>query len=186
MEVWARLDALPRLAAPDGARFAVLVALYEDAAGAVRIVLTKRPDDMRTHPGDIVFPGGAAEDGEGPYETAIREAWEEIALPPESVSSVLGILTPVTTRSQDVLIVPIVVRIDRPAELVPDPAEVEAIIEPMLTELMDEARWSTADFHGHTLWFFEFAEGTLWGATAFMVRELIGYLRVGGEDGRGV
>ncbi|RPI25976.1 MAG: CoA pyrophosphatase, partial [Actinobacteria bacterium] len=114
MEVWARLDALPGLMVHEGARFAVLVALYEDPAGAVRIIFTKRPDDMRTHPGDIVFPGGAAENGEGPYETALREAWEEIALPPDAVSAVLGSLTPVTTRWRDRLIVPVVVRIDRP------------------------------------------------------------------------
>lgn len=179
MDVWGRLSALPAVDPSLRARAAVLVALYEDHRGDVRIVLTKRPDDMRTHPGDVVFPGGSAEDGEDPLQTAMREAWEEVHLPPESVSEVFGALTPVTTRWRDRLIVPVVVRIERPDRLVPDPMEVDVIIEPTLDELMEEERWSTSDFHGHTLWFFEFEEGTLWGATAAMVRELIDVLRNG-------
>ena len=67
------------------ARSAVLVPLYQDHAGRVRVVLTKRPDTMRTHPGDVVFPGGRIEPGESPIDAAIREAWEEVALPPEFV-----------------------------------------------------------------------------------------------------
>jgi 8-oxo-dGTP pyrophosphatase MutT (NUDIX family) len=181
MDVWTRLRSLPAIEDSPEARAAVLVALYEDQRGGVRVVLTKRPDDMRTHPGDVVFPGGRAEDGEGPLDTAIREAWEEVRLPPEAVTEVLGILTPVTTRWRERLIVPVVVRIERPERLVADPMEVEVIIEPTLDDLMDESRWSTSDYDGYTLWFFEFEEGTLWGATAFMVRELIGHLR--GEDG---
>ena len=177
MDVWKRLRSLPDVHHPTGAGFAVLVALYEDEAGDVRVVLTKRPDDMRTHPGDVVFPGGAAENGEDPFATAMREAWEEVRLPRESVLEVLGVLTPVTTRRLDHLIVPVVARIERPEALVPDPSEVDLIIEPTLIELMDEERWTTSDFYGHTLWFFEFDEGTLWGATAFMVRELLDHLR---------
>jgi 8-oxo-dGTP pyrophosphatase MutT (NUDIX family) len=178
VDVWAKLGSLPPPQIPGGKTgFAVLVALYEDAAGDVRVILTKRPDDMRTHPGDVVFPGGAAEDGEGPYQTAVREAWEEVRLPPEAVVDVLGMLSPVTTRWRSHPIVPVVARIERPDELVADPNEVETIIEPKLTELLDEDRWTTSDFDGHTLWFFEFEEGTLWGATAYMVRELLSHLR---------
>jgi len=177
--MWGRLGQLPPVHAPRNAKYAVLVPLYADAEGAVRIILTKRPETMRTHPGDVVFPGGACENGEGPYEAATREAWEEIRLPEAAVDEVIGGLTPVTTRSRTRLIVPIVVKVTRPAELVPDPAEVEAIIEPTLSDLLDEQRWSTSDYFGHTLWFYEFAEGTLWGATAFIVRELLGFLRDG-------
>ena len=92
-------------------------------------------------------------------------------------SLVVGGLTPVTTRSRTTLIVPVVARIDRPDELVPDPAEVHSIIEPPIDHLLDESRWLSRDFHGYELWFYEFEEGTLWGATAFMVRELLKYLR---------
>lgn len=156
---------------------AVLVPLYEDD-GRLRVVLTRRPDHMPTHPGDVVFPGGRVDPGDdGPVDTALREACEEIGLPRDNVLEVLGGLAPTHTRSVEMLIVPVVARIERPAEFVPEPAEVEAIIEPTIGELLDDARWRTSEWSGRTMWFYEFAEGTLWGATALMVRELLGYFR---------
>ena len=175
-DVWTRLESLPDVAQPSEARSAVLVPLYTDDSG-VRVILTKRPDDMRTHPGDVVFPGGKMEDGEGVIATALREAYEEIKLPGESIVSILGGLTPLTTGETDNWIVPVVAKVERPDELVPDPAEVDVIIEPLLVDLLDEERWHTNDWMGHTLWFYEFPEGTLWGATAHIVRELLEYLR---------
>jgi 8-oxo-dGTP pyrophosphatase MutT (NUDIX family) len=177
LEVWSRLDALPPVPTPEKAKAAVLVPLYEDAAGEVRVVLTKRPGDMPTHAHDIVFPGGMMHgDDAGPVETAIREACEEVGLPPQAVE-VLGGLSPITTRSREMLIVPVVARVKRPVELKPDPREVEVILEPRLVHLLDESRWKSQDWHGHRLWFYDFPEGVLWGATAFMMRELLGYLR---------
>ncbi len=175
-DVWTRLSALPPVPTPPGIRAAVLVPLFDDAAGETRMILTKRPDHMRTHAGDMVFPGGRLEAGEGPVEAALRESWEEIALPPAAVE-VIGGLEPVTTRDQANVIVPVVARIDRDVDLVPDDREVELIIEPTIAELIDEGRWVQDDFVGHPLWFYEFPEGILWGATAFMVRDLLDYLR---------
>ena len=176
-DVWRRLEALPGVEYPATARAAVLVPLYEDGDGAVRVVLTKRPDDMRTHPGDVVFPGGMMESGEDPIATAKREAWEEVAIPEDSIVEVLGGLSPITTRNRSNLIIPVVARIDRPDVLVPDPSEVELIIEPTVDEMLDERRWRTNDWMGHQLWFYEFPEGILWGATGFMMREVLEYLR---------
>lgn len=177
MEVWDRLERLSPVASPPEARYAVLVPLYEDAEGTNRVIFTRRPEHMRTHPGDVVFPGGGREDGEDAVATAKREAWEEIGLPAENVVEILGGLTPVSTRDRTRLIVPVVARVDRPDELIADPAEVHSIIEPPVDHLLDESRWVTQEWHGHELWFYEFEEGTLWGATAFMVRELLEYLR---------
>jgi 8-oxo-dGTP pyrophosphatase MutT (NUDIX family) len=158
-------------------RAAVLAPLYEDATGDVRVILTVRPDHMNTHAGDVVFPGGRIEDhDDDPIATAIREAHEEVGIPPESVT-VLGGLEPVAPGRPRMIIVPVVARIERPDELVLQEEEVAAVLEPTLGELADEARWENRDFHGHPLWFFEFPEATLWGATAFMVRELVSYLR---------
>lgn len=177
MDLWKRLATLPPVAAAPEARYAVLIPIYEDREGTVRIVFTRRPEHMRTHPGDVVFPGGGREEGEDFFATALREAWEEVRLPADNVIEILGGLTPVTTRDRTRLIVPIVARIERPDELIPDPTEVESIIEPSLDDLLDESRWVTQPWHGHDLWFYEFAEGMLWGATAFMVRELLDHLR---------
>lgn len=131
---------------------------------------------MRTHPGDVVFPGGRLEPGETPEETAIREAEEEIGLPPGGVS-VVGGLTPTTTRNRSDLIVPVVAKVTRPAEFVLQEEEVAAVIEPAMAELLDEKRWRTSEWMGHQLWFYEFDEGILWGATAFMMREFLTFLR---------
>ncbi|MBT8213305.1 MAG: CoA pyrophosphatase, partial [Acidimicrobiia bacterium] len=155
---------------------AVLVPQYDDDAGEMRVVLTKRPDHMPTHPGDVVFPGGKIEPGETPVEAAVRETWEEVGIPADSIE-VLGGLGPITTRNRENLIIPVVARIDRPAELIPEPAEVEVVIEPKMVDLLDESSWHNRDYYGHDLWFYEFPEGTLWGATAFMMRELLEYLR---------
>ncbi len=178
LDIWSRLDALEPVPHPRRARSAVLVPLYRDPAGEVRVILTKRPEHMRKHPGDVVFPGGRMEEGEAPARTALREACEEIGLPPEAVS-VVGGLSPVTTRDPRSLIVPVVARVARPAELVPDAAEVEVIIEPKMTDLLDDANWRTSRWFGRTMWFYEFADGIMWGATGFMMRELLGFLRGG-------
>jgi 8-oxo-dGTP pyrophosphatase MutT (NUDIX family) len=177
MDPWTILRTLPPVVDLPGAEYAVLVPLYVDAVGEVRVVLTKRPDDMPTHPSDIVFPGGHREDGEEPISTALREAWEEVGLPRENVVEILGGLTPVTTRDRTKPIVPVVARIDRPDEFVPDHREVDVIIEPTIAELLDEDLWVTREWHGHDLWFYEFDEGILWGATAFMMRELLDVVR---------
>ena len=46
-----------------------------------------------------------------------------------------------------------------------------------MAELLDEKRWRTSEWMGHQLWFYEFDEGILWGATAFMMREFLTFLR---------
>ena len=176
MDLWAPLRALPAVARPEGMRAAVLVPLYE-ADGDLRLILTRRGGEMLTHAGDVVFPGGMIEPGDaGPEDTARREAWEEIALPPDHVQ-VIGGLEPVSTRLREMLIVPVVARVRRPQRLVPAPGEVEAIIEPRLADLLDEASWRQEAWGGFTVWFHPFPEGMLWGATARMVRSLLAYFR---------
>ena len=176
--LWDPLRALPPVPTPDRMKAAVLVPLYEDN-GSLRVVLTRRPDHMPTHPGDVVFPGGRVDPGDdGPIDTALREACEEIGLPRDNVREILGGLRPTHTRSAEMLIVPVVARIERPDRFEPEPAEVEAIIEPTIDELLPDANWRSSEWAaGRTMWFYEFPEGILWGATAFMMRELLSYLR---------
>ncbi|HSM02000.1 MAG TPA: CoA pyrophosphatase [Acidimicrobiia bacterium] len=174
--LWAHLDALPPVYTGPEMKAAVLVPFYEDGA-SLRVIMTRRPDTMRSHPGDVVFPGGMIEPGDdGPVDTAVREAWEEVGLPPEDVE-VLGGLDPVHTRSVTMRISPVVARVQRPVELVPEPGEVAAIIEPTIDQLLIDGDWRTAEWGGRTMWFYEFPEGVLWGATAFIVRGLLDYFR---------
>ena len=176
VDIWTRLEALDPVQYPAGAKSAVLVPLYRDENQQVRVILTKRPDHMRTHPGDVVFPGGRLEEGETPEETAKREACEEIGLPPDGVE-IVGGLSPTTTRNRRNLIVPVVAKVRRPAEYVLQEEEVAAVIEPTMVDLLDDTRWRTGNWFGKKLWFFDFDEGTMWGATAFMMREFLRVLR---------
>ncbi len=154
----------------------MLVPVYRDDNAQVRVILTRRPDHMRTHPGDVVFPGGRLEGGEGPEDAAKREACEEIGLDPDGVD-VIGGLTPTSTRNRSNLIVPVVAKVERPDTYVLQEEEVAAVIEPTIVDLLDDSQWRTSDWFGHPLWFYDFPEATLWGATAFMVREFLGVLR---------
>lgn len=175
---WPDLTGLPPVTAHHGMRAAVLVPIYE-RDGRLHLIMTRRPDDMRNHPGDVVFPGGMIDPGDdGPVATAIREAHEEVGLPPENVLEILGGLTPVHTRSVTMRIVPVVARVERPENLIPQPEEVAAILEPAIDELLDDHRWQSRFWGpGRRMWFYEFPDGVLWGATAFMVRELLDHVR---------
>jgi len=153
-------------------RAAVLAPLFEQD-GDIRIVLTKRPMHMPTHPGDLAFPGGKPKPGESPVDTALREAHEEVGIEPESVE-ILGFLSEIHTVSYERMVVPVVGRLAAVPNLVPDPAEVARVLVPTVTELRDPRRWRQEDWNGRTLDFFEIDGEILWGATARMVRQLIG------------
>ncbi len=69
---------------PLSRRSAVLIVLYPDAKGDLRVILTVRTRSLRSFSGDAALPGGKSETGESPFETARREAYEEIGLPQEN------------------------------------------------------------------------------------------------------
>ena len=106
----------------------------------------------------------------------MREACEEIGLPPDGVE-VIGGLSPTTTRSRRNLIVPVVAKVRRPERYVLQEEEVAAVLEPTMLELLDDSQWRTSLWFGRRMWFFDFPEGTMWGATAFMMREFLALLR---------
>ena len=66
----------------------VLVVLFEEA-GEARLILTRRSTSMRTHRGEVSFPGGRIDPGEDAMAAALREAYEEIALDPAPVTVVV-------------------------------------------------------------------------------------------------
>lgn len=153
-------------------RAAVLVALFEDQ-GVRRVILTKRPMHMPTHAGDLAFPGGKPHPGETPVETALREANEEVGIDPGAVE-VLGYLPEIHTVSYSRMVVPVVGRLREVPVLEPDRNEVDKILIPDIEGFRDESAWRSETWDGRTLHFFELDGEILWGATARIVRRLIG------------
>lgn len=173
--MWEQIQTLPELPGPIPVQpAAVLAALYEDELGAVRLLLTKRPDTMPTHPGDIAFPGGRWEPVDrSPVDTALREAEEEVGLSPEKVE-VIGFLEPINTLGYSQLVVPVVGRLASPPQLVVPSDEVEQVFTPRTAELAQPNGWRWKLWRGRKVWFYPLGTETLWGATASMVRQLLG------------
>jgi 8-oxo-dGTP pyrophosphatase MutT (NUDIX family) len=168
----------------DGRPAAVLVPLFEEA-GESRVVLTVRSDRLSSHQGEVAFPGGRLEPGESVVEAAIREATEEVALDPSSVT-VIGELTAMPTVSSNTVMTPVVGTLDHRPTLTASPAEVERIFDVSLSELVaddvfHEEWWSVPGRAGVSglpdrefpVWFFDVAGETVWGATARTLMELI-------------
>lgn len=164
---------------------AVLAPLY-DHDGETHVVLTRRASALRVHSGEVSFPGGGQESGEELPETARRESLEEIGLDPASVD-IFGELDHLSTISSNSFIVPYVAALPGRPELVPSPDEVAAILHVPLSELLDPAifREELWDLFGEerSIFFFELVGDTVWGATAAMLRQLLGMAT--GTLGRG-
>jgi len=121
--------------APGSKDAAVLVPLYT-ADGKLHTVLTRRRDDMRRHAGEISFPGGRPEAlDEDLRETALREAHEEIGLPPEVVDMV-GALPPVGTLVTGYRVHPFVGAIPAGRTWRPQETEVAEVLELSLPDLI--------------------------------------------------
>ena len=162
----------------DGARFnAVLAPLYEADDGGVHIVLTRRAWHMRSHTGEVSFPGGGYEEGDDHLaSTALREAEEEIGLVPAGVE-IIGELDHLATFVSRNAIVPYVGVVDGLPELQPDHTEVDAILHVPFSELLApevfrEELWGRGD-RWVRMFFFELYGDTVWGATASMLRQLL-------------
>jgi 8-oxo-dGTP pyrophosphatase MutT (NUDIX family) len=181
-------------AAPDEqVAAAVLVPLFRDDAGDLRVVLTKRRADLRRHAGEISFPGGRRDPSDANLaETALREAEEEIGLAREDVT-IVGALERTSTFATNYAIHPFVALLDdqgsrgsliggEPAgrDWRPSEREVETVVEPTLASLRSARGRTTIERRGFV---FEtdaylFDGQVVWGATARIVEELLA--RVGG------
>lgn len=114
---------------------AVLVPLYVQA-GELHAVFTRRRDDLRRHPGEISFPGGRYDEGESDLvATALREAEEEIGLPPEAVD-VLGALQPTPTIATGYAVYPFVGMIESGRTWTLSAREVAEVLEFSLADLL--------------------------------------------------
>jgi len=152
---------------------AVLVPIVERPEPGV--LLTLRPDTLRQHAGQIAFPGGRIDPtDDGPVAAALREAEEEIALPPDAVE-IVGTADPYRTiTGYEVTPVIGVVAPDLP--LAPQPGEVAAIFEAPLDYLLrpEHQIVRTVEWRGRERTYYEimWQERRIWGATAAMIVNL--------------
>lgn len=159
---------------------AVLIPLFE-RDGRMHVVFTHRAAHLSTHSGEVSFPGGRVEPQDSDREeTALREAHEEIALPPEGVD-VFGALTEMPTIT-GFHVRAYVGEFDGGEELVANPAEIETIFSASIPELVDpdihrleQREWEGQVFPVH---FFEYGEHTIWGATGYLLWSFLDYLNL--------
>jgi 8-oxo-dGTP pyrophosphatase MutT (NUDIX family) len=166
---------------------AVLVALFEED-GQARVILTRRSDRLRSHTGEVAFPGGRLEPDEAPLAAALREAGEEVGLVAEDVE-ILGQLEPLATLSSRSGITPFVGVLPSRPMLHPNPHEVEHAFDVALAELMDESvyreeRWDTEWAEDRPVHFFDLPHDIVWGATARILYRLLELIAVNVLSGR--
>ena len=168
---------LPELRANASAEAAVLIAVTEREEPGV--ILTVRRDDMRTHAGQIAFPGGRIDSGEDAVGAALREANEEVLLDPESVE-VAGAIEPYRTVT-GYIVTPVIGVIPPDLPLKPHEHEVADLFEAPLAFLLDPANQHlrSALFQGRERHYYEIVwQGRrIWGATAAMIVNLSRRLR---------
>ncbi|HEY5459309.1 MAG TPA: CoA pyrophosphatase [Sphingomicrobium sp.] len=151
---------------------AVLVAITDRPEPG--LILTVRHDDLRTHAGQVAFPGGRIDPGETPCQAALRETSEELGLDPDKVT-VLGEADPYRTVT-GYQVTPVVGLVPPDLTLTPNPAEVSGWFEAPLDFVLDPANQQrmSAIFRGRTRHYYQIDwEGRrIWGATAAMLVNL--------------
>lgn len=168
----------PAMASVEGkaCREAGVLALFFPLDGIPYLLLTARHADLRHHAGQVSFPGGQREPGEALHETALREAHEEVGLPPETVD-VLGPLTPLYIPPSGFCVYPFVGTATALPALRPLDAEVDAVLHVPLAHLLDPPtrRIEPWLLRGREVEvpFFAFDDFRVWGATAMMLAELL-------------
>ncbi|XTZ40111.1 CoA pyrophosphatase [Salmonella enterica] len=139
------------------------------------LLLTQRSPLLRKHAGQVAFPGGAVDSTDASLiAAALREAEEEVAIPPASVE-VIGVLPPVDSVT-GFRVTPVVGIIppDLPYHASED--EVAAVFEMPLEEALRLGRYHPLDVHrhgnAHRVWLSWYQHYFVWGMTAGIIRQL--------------
>ena len=168
---------LPELQGRDGTRAAVLIAVTDRPDPGV--ILTVRREHLRTHAGQIAFPGGRLDPGEDAFAAALREAQEELGLDPAE-AEIVGQLEDYRTVT-GYLVTPIVAVVPPELPLSPHEHEVADWFEAPLAHLLDPSnqQQKTAVFQGaeRRYWQIEWEGRQIWGATAAIIVNLSRRLR---------
>jgi 8-oxo-dGTP pyrophosphatase MutT (NUDIX family) len=157
---------------------AVLVPLFE-RAGDLHAIFIRRSDRVASHRGQVAFPGGRVETLDRDLlATALREAHEEVNLPPSAVL-VLGGMPVLSTLASGISVAPFVGLIDDTADLRPDPNEVAEIFDVPLTALADSChrglyQWGDSAKYPAIL----YGRQTIWGLTLRITDHLLQILGI--------
>lgn len=160
--------------APGSGRLGAALALFREVDGDLELLLTRRRDDLTHHPGQISFPGGRVEPGEGIAEAALREAHEECDLDPTTVE-VLGTLPAFYIPPSRFWLEVVVGGWCAPHPLRPAEAEVAEIVPVRVGVLRDPERWRVVRLstRGES-WAWDLDGGhLLWGATGMVAAVLL-------------
>jgi len=156
----------------EGTPAAVLIAVTDRAEPGV--ILTVRRESLRTHAGQVAFPGGRIDPGEDPVAAALREAQEEVLLDPAAVE-IVGTIEPYRTVTH-YSVVPVIGVIPPDLPLEPHEHEVADWFEAPLAFLLDPANQQqrSALFRGRNRHYYEIDWNgrRIWGATAAMIVNL--------------
>ena len=155
---------------------AVLLPLFEKG-GDHHLVFTKRTETVNYHKGQFSFPGGRPHpEDRSLLDTALRETWEEIGLPPKD-ADVLGELDDIATYTTGFIISPFVAMIPFPHEFTANPAEVDEIIEVPLPVLQDKKSFAEEllEVGGKPImqYFYHYRDHVIYGATARIVKHFL-------------
>jgi len=162
----------PEIRAAASIPAAVLIGITDRSEPGV--ILTVRRENLRTHAGQIAFPGGRVDPGEEPVAAALREAHEELAMEP-SLVELVGCLDDYRTVTGYV-VTPAIAVVPPDLSLTPHDPEVADWFEAPLGHLLDPARHElkTAVFAGRErrYWQVEWQGRQIWGATAAILINL--------------
>ena len=138
------------------------------------VILTVRREHMRTHAGQVAFPGGRIDPGEDSVEAALREAWEELGLDP-GAAEIIGPIDPYRTVTGYV-VTPVLAVVQPDQPLSPHEHEVADWFEAPLAFVLDPTnqQYKSALFQGRERHYYEimWGERRIWGATASMIVNL--------------
>ena len=172
-EILGRRPAL-EIDAPQHRRAAVLIPLVRNGS-EWSILFTRRAENLAAHSGQIAFPGGGLEPNETLDEAAVREAQEEVGIPPRFVE-VIGRLDDVITHS-GFLVAPFVAVIHEPFEYVMQASEVVEVFEVPVTALLDtrnpEVRYVPFRGKNYPAYFYHHGTHEIWGLTGRMLKAFL-------------